>query len=97
MNFKFEFADNNRNPFYAGIKRDAIEIHLQWHYPNEWEASINRPMLRFVTQHIESLYDEYKTKAVFHKNNSLKETTWGTREFAFYDLNKNGLTYYQDL
>lgn len=54
-------------------------------------------MLRFVTQHIHDLFDEYKTKDVFHKNTMLKETDWRTRKFAFYDLYKNGLTIYQDL
>jgi len=97
LGFQIAFADDNTNPFYAGIKRDAIEIHLQWHDPKEWEASFNTPMLRIVTQNIEALYEEFKTKDVFHKNTSLKETTWGTREFAFYDLYMNGLTFYQDL
>jgi len=97
LGFQIAFADDNTNPFYAGIKRDAIEIHLQWHDTKEWESDFNTPMLRIVTQNIEALYIEYKTKDVFHENTSLKETTWGTREFAFYDLYKNGLTFYQDL
>ncbi len=96
LGFEFAFADDDTKPYYAGVKRDNIEIHLQWHDEKEWEA-IDRPALRFVTQHIEALYDEYKTKNVFHKNTSLKKTDWGTREFAFYDLYQNGLTFYQDL
>ena len=96
LGFKIAFADDDVKPFYASVKRDNIEIHLQWHDAKEWE-SVERPMLRFVTQNITSLYDEYKTKDVFHKNTSLKETDWGTREFAFYDLYKNGLTFYQGL
>jgi len=54
-------------------------------------------MLRIVTQNIKALYEEYKNKNVFHQNTSLIETNWGTREFAFYDLYKKGLTFYQDL
>ena len=96
LGFEIAFADDNTNPYYAGINRDAIEIHLQWHNSKEWDT-VERPLLRFVTQNIEGLFDEYKTKGVFHENTSLKETTWGTREFAFYDLYKNGLTFYQDL
>ncbi len=53
-------------------------------------------MLRIVTQNIEALYEEYEGQGVFHKNTSLKKTAWGTREFAFYDLYKNGLTFYRD-
>ncbi|MEJ2112629.1 MAG: glyoxalase/bleomycin resistance/extradiol dioxygenase family protein [Flavobacteriaceae bacterium] len=97
LGFTIAFADDSKNPMYAGIRRDAIEIHLQWHDASEWEFAIDRPMLRIVTQNIEMLYEEYKSQDVFHKNTRLKETAWGTREFAFYDLYKNGLTFYQDL
>jgi len=97
LGFTIAFADDSKKPSYAGIRRDDIEIHLQWHDEKEWELAIDRPMLRIVTQNIEGLYTEYKTQDVFHENTSLKETAWGTREFAFYDLYKNGLTFYQDL
>lgn len=97
LGFKIAFADDDKNPFYAGVKRDNVEIHLQWHDAKEWEEGIDRPMLRFATKNIQNLYEEYKTKDIFHKNTSVKETDWGTLEFAFYDLYKNGLTFYQDL
>ena len=54
-------------------------------------------MLRIVTQNIESLFEEYKTKDVFHESTAITETAWQTKEFAFYDLYKNGLTFYKDL
>jgi len=97
LGFKIGFADDAKKPTYAGVLRDGIEIHLQWHDASEWEIAIDRPMLRIVTQHIDALFGEYERKGVFHKNTSLKETTWGTREFAFYDPFKNGLTFYRDL
>ena len=61
------------------------------------QGTVERPMLRIVTQNIEDLFKEFKGQGVFHKNTSLSETTWGTREFAFYDPYKNGLTFYRDL
>jgi uncharacterized glyoxalase superfamily protein PhnB len=97
LGFTIAFADDSKSPSYAGVRRNGIEIHLQWHDASEWESSFNTPMLRIVTQHIDSLFDEYKTKAVFQEHTALKETDWGTREFSFYDLYKNGLTFYQDL
>ena len=97
LGFKIAFADDSKKPTYAGVRRDNIEIHLQWHDVKEWGSSLNTPMLRIVTQNIESLFEEYKTKNVFHNDTVLKETAWGTREFAFYDLDKNGWTFYQDL
>lgn len=97
LGFDIAFTDDKKNPKYAGVTRDNIEIHLQWHHAEEWDVEIDRPMLRFVVQNIEALFKEYTDKDVFHENTSLKETPWGTREFAFYDPYKNGLTFYHDI
>ncbi|TVZ60316.1 hypothetical protein NA63_2869 [Flavobacteriaceae bacterium MAR_2010_105] len=97
LGFKIAFADDGTDPKYAGIRRDAIEIHLQWHDTSEWDVEIDRPMLRIVTEHIDALFEEFKTKEVFHNKTTLKETAWGTKEFGFYDLDKNGLTFYRDI
>lgn len=97
LGFKIGFADDSKNPTYAGVLRDGIEIHLQWHDAKEWEVEIQRPMLRIVTQNIEALFNEYAEKDVFHPHTLLRETAWGTREFAFYDAFDNGLTFYRDL
>ncbi|WP_340202691.1 VOC family protein [Ascidiimonas sp. W6] len=97
LGFKLSFQDQPKNPFYAGVTRDGIELHLQRHDSKEWESITHRPMLRFVCDAIEQLYNEYEAKGIFHANTSLKITSWNTREFAFYDLYKNGLTFYEDL
>jgi catechol 2,3-dioxygenase-like lactoylglutathione lyase family enzyme len=95
--FQIAFIDDQTDPKYAGIYRDSIEIHLQWHDEKEWDLAIDRPMLRIVTEHIESLYEEYSIMDVFHEQTALRETPWGTKEFAFYDPYKNGLTFYVNL
>ncbi len=97
LGFKIAFADDSKNPKYAGVLRDAVEIHLQWHDSAEWEVAMDRPMLRIVTEHIDALYEELAQKDVFHAHTLLRETAWGTREFAFYDPFKNGLTFYRDI
>ena len=97
LGFKCSFKDAGNDPKYGGIQRDGIEIHLQWHDSKEWEIQIDRPLLRIYVDNIEALYDDYKTKDVFHKNTLLKDTAWGTREFGFYDLFGNGLIFYHDL
>ena len=97
LGFTLAFKEREENPMYAGVKRDAVEIHLQWHDAKEWEEATNRPMLRFVCENIELLFAEYEVQQVFHENTRLQKTPWGTREFAFYDLYKNGLTFYEDL
>ena len=97
LGFEMAFADDQTEPKYAGICRDNIEIHLQWHDEKEWEPDIDRPMLRIVAENIEALYEEFSKKDVFHERTALRETPWGTKEFAFYDLDKNGLTFYVNL
>lgn len=97
LGFTAVFADHRTDPKYVGIKRGNVEIHLQWHDASEWEHGIDRPMLRFLILNTTVLFDEYKTKEVFHEQTQLRETAWGTKEFAFYDLDKNGLTFYEDV
>ena len=97
LGFEIAFADDPKDPKYAGVRRDHVEIHLQWHDAKEWETAIDRPMLRIVTQYVNTLYEELKDKDVFHPETSVKDTDWKTREFGFYDLYKNGLTFYQNI
>lgn len=97
LGFKLAFTDTTSDNGYAGVSRDAIEIHLQWHDEKEWVIGVDRPMLRIYVENIEQLFEEYKAKNVFHERTSLKKMIWGTEEFAFYDLYGNGLTFYKDL
>ena len=53
-------------------------------------------MLRFVVPDVDALYEEYRDRDVFHEQTALRDTAWGTREFAFYDTYGNGLTFYRD-
>ncbi|MEO1616687.1 MAG: VOC family protein [Planctomycetota bacterium] len=94
LGFRLAFQDSE-TPAYAGVRRDSIELHLQWHDPEEW-SRVERPMLRIVVTEIESLFAEYKSAGVFHEQTDLRETAWGTQEFAFYDPYQNGLTFYRD-
>lgn len=84
------------HPAYAVIRRDAVELHLQWHDPSEWGPG-DRPMLRIVVSDLEGLFEECRGAGVFHAGTSLRETPWGTREFGIYDPDRNGLVFYMDL
>lgn len=96
LGFTIAFADHELAPNYAGVRRDHIEIHLQSHSTKEWQA-MNASSLKFVVTHLEDLFNEYKRASVFHSNTASKETPWKTREFAFFDPDMNGLTFYQDV
>ncbi|MCB0382117.1 MAG: glyoxalase/bleomycin resistance/extradiol dioxygenase family protein, partial [Psychroserpens sp.] len=64
LGFKLAFKDEGDDPKYAGITRDGIEIHLQWHDEKEWEDAIDRPLLRIYVEDVDALFDEYKTQDV---------------------------------
>ena len=96
LGFKLLGQDLSSDPHYAVIRRDNVELHLQWHDPAEWSA-VERPMLRFEVPEVEVLFDEFKNVGVFHSKTALRETPWNTREFAFFDPDQNGLTFYRDL
>ncbi|WP_370225730.1 VOC family protein [Mesoflavibacter sp.] len=96
LGFTIAFANDSKQPTYAGIRRDDIEIHLQWHDAKGWDLEVNRPMLRIVTENVDILFQEYNFKNVFNKDTKVRNTDWGTKEFAFYDIDKNGLVFYQN-
>ncbi len=54
-------------------------------------------MLRLVVDDPDVLFEEYQDKDVLHGRTQLRDTSWGTREFDFRDLNHNGLTFMRDL
>jgi len=54
-------------------------------------------MLRLVVDDPDALFEEYYEHGVFHDETTLGDTEWGTREFALWDLNHNGLTFMRDL
>lgn len=95
LGFTLAFQDA-ASPRYAGVRRDAVELHLQWHDPEEWDR-VERPMLRFLVADVDALHAEYADKGMFHSRTMLRDTPWRTREFAFFDPDRNGLTFYRDL
>ena len=54
-------------------------------------------MLRFLVADVDTLFKELQPKGVFHERTALRATPWHTREFAFYDPDRNGLTFYVDV
>jgi len=96
LGFQLAFQDHPEKPMYAGVSRDRIEIHLQWHDPDEWDA-VDRPQLRIYVRNLADLFETYRQRDVFLSATDLRKTAWGTEEFAFFDLDRNGLVFYRDL
>ena len=93
LGFTLAFRDASIPTNYIGLRRDGVELHMQFQYPHEMGTT----RLRFVVDDPDALYDEYKEKDVFYEGTRLANTPWGTREFALYDLDRNALTFYRHL
>lgn len=94
LGFETAFRDSETEPRYAGVRRDAIELHLQWHDASEWIAPTDRPTYRFVVEDVRALHDEFETAGVSDMK-APERTPWGTYEFHVRDPDRNGLQFYR--
>lgn len=82
---------------YAVVTRDDVELHLQWNDAAGLKEGVDQPMYRFLVRDVDALFAEFAPLGVFHDKTALRDTPWQTREFAFYDRDGNGLTFYRPL
>jgi catechol 2,3-dioxygenase-like lactoylglutathione lyase family enzyme len=92
LGFELAFRDPGGPANYAGVRREQVELHLQWQHEHEMATT----RLRFLVTDPDRLSGEYEQRQV-QIQNPLKSTPWGTREFALYDPDRNALTFYRDL
>lgn len=97
LGFVRAFGGPPGSPHYAGVRRDNVELHFQWHDAREWDGIGDRPTYRFVVPDVDGLYREFRDAGVSHDIKPVAETTWGTREFHVRDPDGNGLQFYRDL
>ncbi len=97
LGFRLAFVDSPEEPRYAAVRRDAVELHLQWHDEAEWESPNDRPTYRFVVDDVEGLFEEFRAAGLLAVITAMRDTPWGTREFHLRDLDGNGLQFYRDL
>lgn len=90
LGFELAFRDPSGPDNYAGVRREQVELHMQWQ--DEHEMSPIR--LRFLVEDPDRLHAEYGALRI---QTALRSTPWGTREFALYDPDGNALTFYRDL
>ena len=91
LGFKLAFGDNADPPNYVGFRRDAVELHMQFQFEHE----MGTIRLRFLVEDPDALFYEYRERGI--ACNGVRDTPWGTREFALYDLDRNALTFYRHL
>ena len=93
LGFELTFRDNTASPNYVGFRRDAVTLHMQFQF--EHEMSTIR--LRFLVENPDALFEEFLQRNVECTAGGVRNTPWGTREFALYDLDRNALTFYRHL
>ena len=100
LGFRVAFRDPSAPDRYVGVRRDGVELHLQY----QRDEDMPKPgtlMIRFIVDDPDALFREYESRGVFqgaqNQRARVEDKPWGTREFAFCDLNGHGLTFYRDL
>ena len=96
LGFEHLFSDSTTNTKYAGVRRDSVELHLQWHAAADWNHSGDRPTYRIVVSDVDQLYAELGEIPDLDKT-EVWNTDWGTREFHVRDIDGNGLQFYRPL
>ena len=89
--FKYVFGDNG----YAGLQRDNLEFHLQFHHGNDQDP-VSPSVMKIFVSDIHPYVDEFAKRGTIKKDKLRMNTPWGTHEFGFYDLNKNAIFIVQD-
>jgi catechol 2,3-dioxygenase-like lactoylglutathione lyase family enzyme len=93
LGFELAFGDKADPPNYVGFRRDVVVLHMQFQFEHE----MGTIRLRFLVEDPDALFDEYRRHGVDCSPHGVRDTPWGTREFALYDLDRNALTFYRHL
>jgi len=93
LGFALAFEDSPTTPRYAAVRRDGVELHLQWHDESAWSHPGDRPTYRFVVDDVDALSEELASVPDLDRT-AVRDTPWGTREFHVRDPDGNGLQFY---
>jgi len=102
LGFSQAFIDDPNEPKYAVVRRDNVELHIQWAAQHQWSAALDRPVYRFLVSDVDALYEEFVVSGGIGFEPNLQspwakpaDTPWGTREFHLRDPGQNGLQFYR--
>jgi catechol 2,3-dioxygenase-like lactoylglutathione lyase family enzyme len=102
LGFRELFRDAPSDPRYAGVSRDGVELHLQWHDAAQWAGPLDRPTYRFTVSDVDSLYADFLAAGAVDTQSPSPwarpgDTPWRTYEFHVPDPDGNGLQFYEPL
>ncbi len=102
LGFSCVSGDDANLPRYAAVRRDRVELHLQWTDASQWVAGADRPVYRIRVGDVDALFGEFTRSGVTAAAQASPwarpgDTPWGTREFHIRDPYGNGLQFYRPL
>ena len=104
LGFAVVFQDAPIDPKYVAVKRDDVELHIQWADKEQWAYPIDRPAFRFVVSDVDAIYREFAKSGAVRSDTSQSspwtapaDAPWGTREFHLRDPSQNSLQFYRPL
>jgi hypothetical protein len=102
LGFTCVFADDASRPRYAAVRRDGVELNLQWADSSQWAAGLDRPAYRIRVRDVDALFAEFARSGVTAAAQDGPwarpgDTPWRTREFHLRDPYGNGLQFYRPL
>lgn len=92
LGFELLFGDE----MYCGLRRENMEIHLQWHANTEEDPIHEGSVIKLFVDKIEPFYEEFVERGTIPPEKLRRNTPWGTHEFGFFDLNRNAIFIVQD-
>jgi len=91
--FKLIFGDK----MYAGIHREGLSLHIQWHAGTPEDPISGASVVKFFVENIQDLFDEFVKRGTVSSDKLRRNTPWNTHEFGFYDLNNNAIFFVEDI
>ena len=91
------FTKSFGDKMYAGMARDQLCIHLQWHADSTEDPLLGGSVIKIFVHDLNPFIDEFLERETIMEDNINRNTPWGTDEFGFFDLNKNAIYFVHDL
>ena len=90
LGFTVVFQDVPINPKYVAVKRDSVQLHIQWADKEQWAYPIDRPAFRVVVNDVDAIYGEFVKSGAVRADTSQgspwstpADTPWGRASSTF--------------
>ena len=98
LGFEVDFRYEKDPANYAGVKRDAVRLHMVRQDESRFEnGEAGHVRFRIPVDDPQALFDEYRIMGVLDESVAVQQTEWGTHEFEFPDIDGNRLVFFRIL